>query len=271
MDYYFRDRYPVKHLGKQLYWWVAEGRVLRDAAQVLFTCEEERIRARNVFRGFSYQERIVRFGTAQSSGDAEIEKRAFRSAIPALREKPFLLFLSRIHPKKGCDLLISAFAKCLDLVPPDLDLVIAGPDQVGLTSELKELANSLGIADRIHWPGMLRGELKWGAFRSAEAMILPSHQENFGIVVAESMACSTPVLISDQVNVWREVVSSQSGFVEPDTLEGTENLIRRFVALSRDELMKMRSAARQGFLVHFAMEATASDFLQLIETIKRAD
>ena len=102
-------------------------------------------------------------------------------------------------------------------------------------------------------------------------MILPSHQENFGIVVAESMACSTPVLISDKVNIWREVVSSQSGLVEPDTLQGAKDLIRRFTALSKDERMLMRSSARQGFLKHFAMEASASDFLQLIETIKRAN
>ena len=154
-------------------------------------------------------------------------------------------------------------------MPPDLDLVIVGPDQVGWTSELKELANKLGVGSRIHWPGMLRGELKWGAFRSAEAMILPSHQENFGIVVAESMACSTPVLISDKVNIWQEVASSQAGFVEPDTLEGTQNLIRRYVALSDDERRMMRNAARQGYLKHFAMQATASDFLQLIERIKK--
>jgi glycosyltransferase involved in cell wall biosynthesis len=271
LDYYFRDRYPVKHLTKQLYWWIAEGRVLRDAAEVLFTCEEERIRSRNVFRGYAYRERVVRFGTTDPDGDAEREKRAFRSALPTLREKPFLLFLSRIHPKKGCDLLIRAFADSLDRIPPDLDLVIAGPDQVGLTSELRELADKLGVGRRIHWPGMLKAELKWGAFRSAEAMILPSHQENFGIVVAESMACSTPVLISDKVNIWREVVSSQSGLVEPDTHEGTKSLIRRFTALSDDERMMMRSSARQGFLQHFAMKAAASDFLQLIEKVTRAD
>ena len=268
LDYYFRDRYPVKHLIKQLYWWIAEGRVLRDAVEVLFTCEEEQIRARNVFRGFPYRERIARFGTAEPEGDAETDKHAFKSALPTLGKRPFLLYLSRIHRKKGCDLLIRAFAESMNLIPPDLDLVIAGPDQTGWTSELKELANELGVSRRIHWPGMLKDEAKWGAFRSAEAMILPSHQENFGIVVAESMACSTPVLISDKVNIWREVVSSQSGFVEPDTLEGTKGLIRRFIALSNDERMVMRSAARQGFLKHFAMEATALDILQLIETIR---
>ena len=270
MDYYFRDRYPVKHLAKQLYWWFAEGRVLRDAVEVLFTCEEERIRSRKVFHGHTYRERVVRFGTTDPQGDAETQKRAFRSALPALSQRPFLLFLSRIHPKKGCDLLIRAFADSLSLIPSDLDLVIAGPDQVSLTLALKMLAEKLGVGSRVHWPGMLEGDLKWGAFRSAEAMILPSHQENFGIVVAESMACSTPVLISDKVNVWREVVSSHAGLVEPDTLNGTLNLIRRFAALSDVERVMMRNAARQGFLTHFAMEVTAPDFLQLIERITRA-
>jgi len=268
LDYYFRDRYPVKHLAKQLYWWLAEGQVLRDATAVLFTCEEERIRAHNVFRGYSYRERVVRFGTTDPTGDVEEEKRAFRSTLPALEDKPFFLFLSRIHPKKGCDLLIRAFADKLNQMPPNFDLVVAGPDQVGLTAVLKQMANLRGIAGRTHWPGMLKGELKWGALRSAEALILPSHQENFGIVVAEAMACSTPVLISDKVNVWREVASAGAGLVEPDTLAGTQNLIRRYSELSEDDRLKMRKAARQGYLEHFTVEATASDFLQLIETIK---
>ena len=271
LDCYFRERYPAKHLAKQLYWWLAEGRVLRDATAVLFTCEEERIRALNVFRGYTYQERVVRFGTVDPDGDAESEKRAFRSALPALKDKSFLLFLSRIHPKKGCDLLIRAFADSLDRIPPYLDLVIAGPDQVGLTADLVKLAHHLEVASRIHWPGMLKGELKWGAFRSAEATILPSHQENFGIVIAESMACSTPVLISDKVNVWREVVSSQAGLVEPDTLKGTTNLIRRFTALSERERAMMRCSARQAFLKHFSIEATEADLLQLIDRVGKSN
>jgi glycosyltransferase involved in cell wall biosynthesis len=82
------------------------------------------------------------------------------------------------------------------------------------------------------------------------------------------MASSTPVLISDKVNVWREVALSQAGLVEPDTLEGTRKLICRFLALSIEERTNMKSAAREGYLRHFAMEATASDFLQLIESVR---
>jgi len=170
MDPWFREKYPLKHFLKQVFWWTAEGRVLRDAVGVLFTCEEERVRASHVFRGHPYKEQVVLFGTSDPQGDPNKEKAAFVSAFPALRDKRYLLYLSRIHPKKGCDLLIRAFAECSAQLPINLDLVVAGPDQVGWIPELQALARKLEIADRIHWPGMLTGELKWGAFRSAEAL-----------------------------------------------------------------------------------------------------
>jgi glycosyltransferase involved in cell wall biosynthesis len=268
MDPWFREHYPLKHIAKMAYWWLIEGRTLRDAANVLFTCEEERVRARNVFKGHIYKERVLRFGTADPDGAGDRNTAAFYAAFPELQQKRFLLFLSRIHPKKGCDLLLQAFVDVAASAWPDLDLVMAGPDQVGWAHELKLLAMKLGIGERVHWAGMLGGDIKWGAFRAADAMILPSHQENFGFAVVEAMACSTPVLISDKVNIWREVQSSQSGFVEPDTLEGTRSLIRRFFALSREQHSLMRKAARQGFLRHFDVESTAADILELIQSVK---
>jgi glycosyltransferase involved in cell wall biosynthesis len=264
MDPWFREKYPLKHFAKQIFWTLVEGRVLRDAQSVLFTCEEERLRARGVFKGHPYKERVVLFGTADPVGNPERQGDAFRSAFPTLQDRPFLLFLSRIHPKKGCDLLIQAFAELVSESPADLDLVIAGPDQVGWVAELRSLAQRLGIGARVHWPGMLKGDIKWGAFRSAAAMILPSHQENFGFVIAEAMACSTPVLVSDKVNIWREVEASRSGFVAPDTLDGTRNLIRRFHMLSSAERMELSRNARSGFLKYFDIEVTANDFVRAI-------
>jgi glycosyltransferase involved in cell wall biosynthesis len=264
MDPWFREKYPIKHFCKQAYWWLGEGRVLRDAKYVFFTCEEERLRAENVFSGYRFSSRVVRLGTADPHGDAESEKRAFFAACPALKDRRFLLYLSRIHPKKGCDLLVKAFAAEIASMPADLDIVMAGPDQLGWVSELQSLVSRLGIAQRVHWPGMLKGQCKWGAFRSAQALVLPSHQENFGFVVAEAMACSTPVLISNKVNIWREVIESGAGIVEPDTTDGVRNLIRRFCALSHDERTVMARAAREGFLEYFDIEAAASDFARAI-------
>ncbi len=264
MDPWFREKYPLKHLAKQVFWTLAEGRVLRDARSVLFTCEEERVRAQGVFTGHAYKERVVLFGTADPVGDPDRQKRAFGSAFADLHDRNVLLFLSRIHPKKGCDLLLQAFAELAPELPSSLDLMIAGPDQVGWVPELQSLAQRLGIAARVHWPGMLRGDVKWGAFRSADALILPSHQENFGFVVAEAMACATPVLVSNKVNIWREVETSGCGFVEPDSLDGTRNLIRRFVALAAADRAKMASNARSGFLKYFDIEVTARDFASAI-------
>ena len=111
---------------------------------------------------------------------------------------------------------------------------------------------------------MLRGDVKWGAFRRAAAFILPSHQENFGVVVAEAMACSTPVLISDKVNIWREVEASRAGFVQPDTIEGTRNLIRRFNATTELDVQHISQDARAGFLKWFDIKASARDFARAI-------
>ena len=126
MDPWFRDAYPIKHMAKQLFWLFGEGRVLRDAEAVFFTSEEERVRARDVFRGFSYKERVVLYGTAGPKGDPEFESAAFLSAFPGLKGRRFLIFISRIHPKKGCDLLVRAFAETIAEVPEDMDLVWRG-------------------------------------------------------------------------------------------------------------------------------------------------
>lgn len=266
MDPWFRDRYPLKHIAKQLFWWAGEGRVLRDAKGVLFTSDEERLRARDVFHGFSYREEVVLYGTAGPDDSAERQKCAFGRAFQALKDRRFLLFLSRIHPKKGCDLLIRAFAENIPQLPRNVDLAFAGPDQVGWVAKLRALVDDLGLAGRVHWLGMLQGDLKWGAFRSAEAMILPSHQENFGIVVAEAMSCGLPVLISDKINIWREVESSGGGRVQSDTIEGTSEQIRSFYKLSPEARQRMAGAARQGFLRYFDIEVTARDLVRVISS-----
>ena len=162
---------------------LAEGRVLRDARYVLFTCDEERLAARNVFRGFRYRELVPGYGTADPTGDADAQKSEFLAAFPALKDKRFFLFLGRIHPVKGCDLLVEAFAKSISTLPPDFHLVFVGPDPSEMIPGLKKLAEKLGTLNRTHWLEMLKGDLKWGAMRAANALIHPSHHENFGIVI----------------------------------------------------------------------------------------
>jgi glycosyltransferase involved in cell wall biosynthesis len=264
LDPWFRKRYPFKHAIKQASWWLAEGPLLRRAAGVLFTCEEERVLAHNAFRPYAVKAACVGYGTRDVAGDPAGQIAAFRAAMPQLQGRRFLLFLSRIHEKKGCDLLVDAFAQIAQTAP-DCDLVIAGPDQAGLVAGLRVQARRHGLAARVHFPGMLAGAAKFGAFRAAEAFALTSHQENFGIVVAEALACATPVLISDKVNIWREINEDGAGLVESDTRAGAARLLQRFFDLSPDVRLAMRQRARACFEARFCLDAVADRLMALIE------
>ena len=268
MDPWFRRAYPVKHWLKQLFWTLFEGRLLSGARAVLFTTEEERVQARGQFLGYGYRERIVGYGTSDAPGDVAPQMAAFRASLPMLGDRPYILFLGRIHPKTGCDLLIDAWAAATAR-NPELQLVIAGPDQTGWAKMLRAQAERLGVADSIHWPGLISGPVKWGAFHGADAFILPSHQENFGVAVAEAMACGKPVLISDKVNIWREVSAAGGGLVEPDTRAGTRRLIECFLALDAAQLNDMRKAARACFVAHFDLKGSASRVLALFQELAR--
>lgn len=263
LDPWFRRTYPLKTAAKQVSWLVSEGPLLRHAAAVLFTSEEERVLARGAFWPYRAKERVVAYGTADVAGNAYAQVAAFRAAVPALDGRPFLLFLSRIHEKKGCDLLVDAFASIANR-EPELDLVIAGPDEVGLRTALQARAVKYGVDARIHWPGMLRGDRKWGAFRACEAFVLPSHQENFGIVAAEAMACGRPILITDRVNIWREVERNRAGLIAPDTADGVRSVLDRFLALTPNERSEMGERARACFLTCFHIDEAARDLVAVL-------
>ena len=265
LDPWFKQAYPLKHLKKLIYWPWGEYRVLRDAAAVMFTCEEERNLARKSFRMYRANERVIHYGTAGPSGDRETQLSSFFKNFPDLNGKRILLYLSRIHPKKGCDLLIQAFAAVGD---PAWRLVMAGPDQVGWRSELQSLASSLGIADRIVWPGMLAGDMKWGAFHACEAFVLPSHQENFGIVVAEALACGKPVLISNKVNIWREIEQDRAGLVAQDTLAGTQSLLERWASMPAVDQAALTARARPCFMDRFEIGQAAQSFVKVLEEVE---
>jgi glycosyltransferase involved in cell wall biosynthesis len=263
LDPWFKRTYPLKHAKKWLYWPWAEYRVLRDAEAVLFTCDEERIQARQSFWLYRAREQVVAFGTGAPPADVSRLKECFLAAHPELRGGPVLLYLGRIHPKKGCDLLIRAFASVMGR-DPTCHLVVAGPDQTGWAAELKQLAAALGVEDRIVWPGMLRDDMKWGAFYSAEAFILPSHQENFGVAVAEALGCGVPVMISDKVNIWREIAAAGAGIVESDDDAGTRKLLTRWRDLTGEQRVRMGAAALQLFGRQFTGEAMAASLLGVI-------
>ncbi len=266
LDPWFNRAYPTKTFFKTIFWKLFEHKVLRDARGVMFTCDEERELAPQSFSPYQAREHVIGYGTRDIGGDADVQRSAFAARLPHLGERKFILFLSRIHPKKGIDLLIKAFARHASDFP-DIDLVIAGPDSDGLKGELQKLTNELGVSARTHWPGMLSGDAKWGAFRSAEFFALPSHQENFGIVVAEAMALSKPVLITNKVNIWREIEADGAGIVVNDDVEAIATGLHDMCTLSPAEREAIGHQARACFQTRYDLEQNAMHLLSLIKSL----
>jgi glycosyltransferase involved in cell wall biosynthesis len=263
LDPWFKRQYPLKHAKKWLYWPWADYRVVRDARAVLFTSEEERLLARQSFWLYRCNEVVVNYGTASPTGDPHGEQQEFFGRYPELRGKKLALFMGRLHPKKGCDLLIEAFARTFSQ-NGEWSLVMAGPDQVGWESKLRRFAEQFGIASRITWAGMLGGAAKWGALRAAEMLVLPSHQENFGVVVAEALAVGTPTLISDKVNIWREIQAYDAGIVADDTLDGTCELFEKYLRVDEEDRLSMRRYARECFEQRFEVQKSTATLCRVL-------
>lgn len=276
LDPYFKRAFRLKHLKKWLYWVPVQYWVLRAAERVLFTTELERDLARQSFWLWRWDSMVVSYGADPQMPEIQKLTPAFYAHCPGLPASGaagvpasrLLLYLGRIDQKKGCDLLVQAFAA---VAPgsPDLHLIMAGPDPRGWRRELQAIAVAAGVADRVHWPGMLRGDAKWGAFAACDAFVLPSHQENFGIAVAEALACGRPVLISDQVNIAPEIAADGCGLVEPDTLAGTVRLLQRWLALTPDERAAMAAQAHTTFMRRYDMRRNSAVILRTFEQLNQ--
>jgi glycosyltransferase involved in cell wall biosynthesis len=262
LDPWFKSTFPLKHVKKWFSWPWADYRVLRDARAVIYTSDEERIQARKSFWLYRARERVVALGVQPPERDTAAARDFFLRAHPSLQNKRCLLFLGRLHPKKGCDLLIDALATVSK--KDELIIALAGPDEIGWRRELHARASRFGLDSSVVFLGMLEGDLKTGALAAADAFILPSHQENFGLAVVEALAAGLPVLISNRVNIWRAIESDGAGYVEADDVAGTIRLITRWIETSEEQRSAMRLAAQKCFAARFSLNHSAEELLALL-------
>ncbi len=163
---------------------------------------------------------------------------AFRARHPELGDRPLVLFLGRLHSGKGLDLLVPAFAAA---GAPDAVLVIAGPDEGDYRREVEALVRAHGLEGRVLFAGMLRGRERIEALADADLFALPSRHENFGVVVVEALASGTPVLVSDRVNLCREVVGAGVGDAVPLSVAPLTSALSRWLT---DDALREAAARR---------------------------
>lgn len=162
--------------------------------------------------------------------------------FPALRAKRWLLFLSRLHPKKGVAELLSVW-RAIERTHADWHLVLAGPDLDGYGEAMRRHAVELGVNDRVTFTGMLAGDAKSCALAHAELLVLPTHSENFGIVVAEALAHGVPA-ITTQVAPWASLAERQCGWWIDDEEKALASALSDAMALQDRERRAMGQRGR---------------------------
>ena len=260
LDPWFKKTYPFKHFKKQLYWWAKQGKILKNAQAICFTTKEELSLAQNTFFPYHAKQVVTGLGVQAPPQELDISKKEFLEKFPALKGRKILLYLGRFHPKKGVDDLIRSWKKRKH--PKDELMVLAGP----VDKKDSWVQNLLSLADEdpsVVWTGMLQGSEKWGALCSADAMILPSHQENYGMVVAEACSVGLPVYLTNQVNLWQEVVDAGAGVVENDDPDGIQSLVDKW--MGAEDRAHRSIAAKQCFEQCLHIDRTVENLCKIFE------
>lgn len=254
LDPWSMKQKPVR---KRVFWLMSGKKMLQHSAAVHYTAAAEKAATEKYLR--MNHGRVIQLGV-------EAIERAPSNALaewfPALAQQRYVLFLSRIDPKKGLDVLIEAFVSLVRR--PQFNgwrLVIAGDGPRDYVSALKEKAAS---SHRIMFAGWVEGEQKEALLRNAALLALPSRHENFGLCVVEAMARGVPVLLSPQVNLARDVDAADAGWiVERDDLTGG-----LAAALADDTERERRGKAAYLFAQRYSWKKTAADLIDLYNEVR---
>ena len=241
--------------------WI-DGPAIRRAAAVHYTSEQEREEALAVAPP---HHAVVIPNPVDFQFDREAATPEWLTLhYPQLAGKRTILFLSRIDPKKGIDLLLAAFA-LVHAAASDTALVVVGEGETAYVQSLKDRARALGIEADVVWTGFLEGAAKCSALAHASVYTLPSYSENFGVAVVEAMAAGLAVVVSDQVGIHREITAAEAGLV----VSGKPELLAdAILKLLRDTTLSTRLAERGRSLARtFTVETVTDRLLTLYRRI----
>ena len=267
LDPYFQKapERKLKALRNRLVWQLIEKKCIKAADGLFFTCEEELLLARTTFKSYHPKKEFnVGYGVQKPPIATDIQKKSFSQLVPALKNN-YWLFLSRIHSKKGVDLLIEAYNQlCLQNIELP-DLVIAGPTESDYAVQMIAKAK---FNTKIHFTGMLKGDAKWGAFYGCDLYVLPSYQENFGISLVEAMACEKPVLITKNINIWREIEEGKTGWIlEKLNVQSIVTQLLQSAKMETSQLKQMGQQAQRCYEHKFSIPTRAAIFVKTLKQL----
>ena len=240
-----------KRWRKRLAWYLYQRRDLDTATALHATSEEEREQLRRL--GLRAPIALVPNGVDVPELLPGRDRRAARRA----------LFLSRVHPKKGLPMLIKAWSR---VAPPGWELVIAGPDDQDHRGHVEALVAQVGFSEAIHFHGPVSDADKWALYRSADLFVLPTHSENFGLVIAEALGAGVPVLTTRGAP-WRELKTHRCGWWTDVSVDAIATALADATRMSRADLDAMGERGRTLVLDKYGWDDIAGQMKAVYEWI----
>lgn len=251
-----------KRWKKKIYMKVILGRMLQnaDALHAIIQVEKDRI----VSLGYQTPVTVAPNGIEPTQFNILPDPSEFLNRFPALKGKSVILFLGRLSPTKGLDILARSFSS-ISRNLPNSALLVVGPDESGTKEKTEAILSSEGTLDRTVFTGLLTGQDKLAAMACADVFVLPSHSDVLGIATLEAMAARLPVVISEGCN-FPEVAENGAGFVVKASEKPVAEAI---IGLLSDPCLRVRMGERGRKLVagRYTWQATASKIADLYRTL----
>ena len=249
------EPWAMRHKGakKKLAWWLYQRRDLRSAQLLHTTAAQEAATVQQYDLG-------VPIVTIPNGVDLPPSERRETAQPRPWRHVPFL---GRIYPVKGLPMLVRAWAR---VRPSGWRLQIAGPDEGGHRAEVERIVAAEGVGDTVKFLGPLEGQAKKAALQEAELLVLPSHSESFGMVVAEALAYGLPVLTTTPTP-WQKLIERDCGWWVEPTVEGIAEGLRAAARQDVATLASMGARGRDWVAAEFSWKAVANQFLAAYESI----
>jgi glycosyltransferase involved in cell wall biosynthesis len=260
------DPHVVKnksYIVKKLYYNLISKRDLKKASLIHYTTEYEKHKTEKYFK-IKNKGVVIPRGIEFEEFEKENKNLIFEK-IPYLKNKKYILFLSRINWKKGLDILIPAFHK-ISKDFKDIYLVITGPDNEGYGKKVRKWVKDYELEKRVIFTGPLYGEEKISILKNSEIFVLSSYSENFGMAVVEAMACGIPVLISDRVGIYKEVKRYNAGIITQTNEESVYKGIKTFLE-NRSLAQKISGNAKRLVKDYYDINKVAEKMIKIYEKV----
>lgn len=243
-----------KLVKKKIYWNFIEKKNLFYSNSILLTSEGEK---KNLYKTFvklnGIKKNVINYGLIKPRVDLKSSRKKFYNNYKFLKNKKFYLFLGRFHEKKGCEIIIKTINKLKDKFE-DKVLLVGPIKNSSYEKKLKNLISKYNLKNKIYISDALYDDLKWTAMHESKAMILPSHGENFGVSLVESLSMSRPVITTNKVNIYKKIKTYNAGLISKDNLSDFSNKFKDFMNLNIHELQKMRENSLKCFNDNFNLK-----------------